>query len=136
MVCLVYDGGTTVRFAGRPADLTPASSAPLASPAPPHLIYLEQALDPVVWWSPQLVLQRPDWLREPRGRDVLPAIRWFPFVTFWQLTADLVHSRHLPSGHGHNYGTQAADAWAQLAPPPGWDPGRTAAVKAAAGTKR
>ena len=45
--------------------------------------------DPIVWWSPRLLLHRPDWLEEPRGRDVLDATRWIPIVTFWQLSADL-----------------------------------------------
>ena len=34
-----------------------------------------------------------------RGRDVLPDMHWFPFVTFWQVTADLPGATGVPSGH-------------------------------------
>jgi uncharacterized membrane protein len=124
-----YAQGGTVRFAGRPTDLT----TPSTTWATPRVVYLQHASDPVVWWSPRLILHRPDWLAEPRGRDVLPAMHWYPFVTFWQLTADLVFSNDVPPGHGHDYHGEAVDAWAQIAPPPGWTAARTAALHATLG---
>jgi uncharacterized membrane protein len=36
---------------------------------------------------------------------------WYPVVTFWQVTADLVEADHVPPGAGHRYGTLVADAW-------------------------
>ena len=59
-------------------------------------LYLQHASDPVVWWSPDLLLARPDWLVEPRGDDVSPAMGWYPVVTFWQVTIDLTNSRRCP----------------------------------------
>ena len=54
-----------------------------------RVLYVQHPSDPIVWWSPDLILHKPDWLSEPRGRDVLAESRWIPFVTFWQVTADL-----------------------------------------------
>jgi uncharacterized membrane protein len=121
----VYQQGRIVRFAGVPADLN--------DPGPrwsrPRVVYLQHASDPIVWWSPRLLFERPDWLREPAGQDVLPGMRWYPFVTFWQVTADLVSSTRVPAGHGHVYGSEQVDAWAAIAPPQDWDPARTARLK-------
>jgi uncharacterized membrane protein len=99
-------------------------------------VYLQHASDPVVWWSPGLMVHRPDWLTEPRGRDVLPAMRWYPFVTFWQASADLIVSQDAPPGHGHSYDAEPVDAWAQLAPPEGWTAERTAALARLVGRPR
>jgi uncharacterized membrane protein len=128
----VYRRGATVRFADQTSDLD-------VPPAPwdsPRVLYLEHGSDPVVWWSPRLMLNRPAWLKERRGRDVLPRMRWYPFVTFWQLSADLVHSFHVPPGYGHNYGTEIIDAWTRIAPPPGWTDARSDALRATVSTKR
>lgn len=122
-----YEGGGTVRFVGAPTDL----DSPASDWNQPRVLYLQHPSDPVVWWSPRLILNRPDWLREQRGGDVLPTMRWYPFVTFWQLSADLVYSIKVPPGHGHDYGSEQVDAWAHIAPPPGWTAERTAELKAA-----
>jgi len=120
-----YQQGRTVRFVTRPADLTnPTGPWPT-----PRVVYVQHASDPITWWSPALAVRRPDWLREPRGPDVSPAMRWYPFVTFWQVTADLVLAHETGLGHGHRYGGELAMAWAAIAAPPGWsaaDTGRLA----------
>ncbi|KAA9378477.1 hypothetical protein F5972_16660 [Microbispora cellulosiformans] len=120
----VYRDGETVRFANGPADL----AAPASAWAGSRVVYLQHPSDPIVWWTPRLVLGRPDWLEERRGDDVLPWIRWYPFVTFWQVTADLVFSLDAPPGHGHDYDGEMAAAWARIAPPEGWDDARTTAL--------
>ncbi len=84
------------------------------------MVYLQHASDPVVWWSPNLLLHAPDWLREPRGADVSPSMRWLPWVTFWQVSADLAFSTGVPDGHGHVYKAEYVDAWAAVAQPDGW----------------
>jgi uncharacterized membrane protein len=86
----------------------------------PRVVYLQHPSDPIVWWGPKLMVSKPDWLKQPRGKDVLPATRWIPFVTFWQVTADMAFSTGVPAGHGHSYGTQPVAAWAVIVPPPGW----------------
>jgi uncharacterized membrane protein len=121
----VYASGETVRFSANPADL---DEQPATAWRQPRVAYLQHASDPIVWWTPKLLLQRPDWLEEPRGADVSSHVRWFPFVTFWQVTADMTFSTGVPAGHGHNYGGSAVAAWADILPPPGWTPERTAAL--------
>ena len=59
--------------------------------------------DPIVWWSPHLIFSQPDWISEPPGKDVLKGMFWMPFVTFWQVTADLPFATGVPAGHGHKY---------------------------------
>jgi uncharacterized membrane protein len=120
-----YGNGDTVRFAVEPGrDLDRPSTAWDG----PRVVYLQHPSDPIVWWSPRLMVSRPDWLEEPRGHDVLPSMRWIPFVTFWQVTADMAFATGVPAGHGHSYGTETALAWARVLPPDGWTPERTAAL--------
>jgi uncharacterized membrane protein len=112
----VYQDGRTVRFADEASDLA-APSGPWPTP---RLVYLQNASDPIVWWSPRLILQHPDWLRGERGPDVSPGMVWLPFVTFWQVTADLVFAVNVPDGHGHRYEADYANGWAEVTQPPGW----------------
>jgi len=118
-----YDDGRTVRFAQA------AGTAEIAAvTAPPwqgtRVLYLQHASDPVVWWSPDLFLGKPDWLSEPPGFDRTPAMRWYPIVTFFQVTADMAgnvtNSTGAPPGHGHQYGDQQLDGWVAVAAPDGW----------------
>ncbi len=64
-------------------------------------------------------MHRPDWLREPLGPDVDPGMRWLPFVTFWQVTLDMIFSADVPYGLGHAFGPDAAELWADILVPPG-----------------
>ena len=111
-----YDTGLTVRFASEPADLGRPEDAPWERP---RVLFLQHASDPICWWSPDLLFKRPDWLEEPRGEDVHPSMRWYPLVTFWQLTADMAAANSTPVGHGHRY-SDFVKHWATIAPPPGW----------------
>ncbi|GLW05155.1 membrane protein [Microtetraspora sp. NBRC 13810] len=108
----VYQGGSEVLFGQFPADFTPFARA--------HVVYLQNASDPVVWWSPDLLWRKPGWLEAPRGPDVAPAMRWYPVVTFWQVVVDLAFANYVPPGHGHQYGVNVVNGWAAVAPPPGW----------------
>ncbi|WP_051024193.1 alpha/beta hydrolase [Nocardia aobensis] len=114
----IYADGLVVRFASGAPDL--------AKPSPewrhPRIAYLQHPSDPIVWWSPDLILSQPDWLSEPRGSDVSTQMRWWPLVTFWQVAADLTNAQGVSDGHGHNYGTMVLDGWAAVLPPPDWNP--------------
>lgn len=112
----VYEDGTALRWAQLPGDL----DVPTGSWGDRRALYLQNASDPVVWWAPSLVLSQPDWLREPRGLDVLPSLRWWPGVTFLQVSADLIDSMSVPNGHGHRYGANQVWAWAGVLQPAGW----------------
>jgi uncharacterized membrane protein len=87
-----------------------------------RILYLQHPSDPIVWWGPHLVWDRPDWLGEPRGRDVLGSMVWIPLVTFWQVTVDLPMAAGVPAGHGHTYTREFVDGWAAVLQTPGWTP--------------
>ncbi|MBU5423711.1 alpha/beta-hydrolase family protein [Cellulomonas hominis] len=112
----VLDDGQTVRFASDGADLTDLPGDWDA----PRVAYLQHASDPVVWWSWDLLARQPDWLAEPRGPDVSGRVRWFPLITFVQVTVDQFFGVSVPDGHGHNYASQVVAAWADVTEPPGW----------------
>ncbi|MEV5955909.1 alpha/beta-hydrolase family protein [Streptomyces sp. NPDC051987] len=118
----VVADGARVRFAQVPADY----GIPDAPWGEPRAVYLQNGSDPVVWWSPGLALHRPDWLDRPRARDVSPAMRWYPLLTFWQVACDLAGADSVPDGYGHRYGTLPTSAWARITSPPGWTAADTA----------
>lgn len=122
----VYAGGSVVRFTTSPANAVQPADSPWGAS---RVLYLQHASDPITWWSPDLILQRPDWLEEPRGRDVLAATRWIPFVTFWQLTADMALSMDPGPGHGHNFSGEHVNAWASIMQPQGWTAERAERVE-------
>lgn len=115
-----YEDGETVRFWGGWQE--PLNTAGWDEP---RVLYLQHASDPVAFWSPELIWSQPDWMREEPGPDVLPAFDWYPFVTFWQIAADMPSSAKVPAGHAHNYGGELVDAWLAVAPPDDWPAERT-----------
>ncbi len=126
----LVDDGRTVRFADEPGDL----DRPPTPWSEPRLVYLQNASDPIVWWSPQLILNRPDWLSGERGPDVSDDMVWLPLVSFWQVTADMAFSTGVPDGHGHRYGADYVDGWAAVAQPPGWTDADTERLRAVVGS--
>ncbi|SDF72844.1 Uncharacterized membrane protein [Blastococcus aurantiacus] len=125
-VAPVYADGLVVRFGNSPEDLLEPDNDWLQ----PRTAYLMHPSDPVVWWSWDLLFRRPDWLEEPRGEGVSPAMSWYPVITFWQVSADLTNAASPPMGYGHNYGAQLVDAWAIVAPPSGWTAADTERARA------
>ncbi|KGH45115.1 membrane protein [Modestobacter caceresii] len=114
----VYRDGRTVRFSTEPdGGAHPSPDGPWNGT---RVLYVQHPSDPVVWWSPSLLFERPDWLAEPPGDDVLDDMAWIPLVTFWQVTLDLPFATDVPSGHGHRYDREAVAAWAAVLRPPGW----------------
>jgi uncharacterized membrane protein len=95
----IYQDGRIVRFVNNPAQGIPPAGQPWSGT---RILYLMHPSDPIVWWSPHLIFSRPDWIGEPPGQDVLKNI-WIPFVTFWEVTADLPFATGVPEGHGHKY---------------------------------
>ncbi|ULE35677.1 alpha/beta hydrolase [Mycobacterium sp. IDR2000157661] len=114
-----YDDGRTVRFtqANGAAQIAADTAAPWEGT---RVLFMQHASDPIVWWSDDLLFTRPDWLREPPGRDRTASMRWYPIVTFGQVAADMTNAVSVPAGHGHNYGEFVLDGWAAVAPPDGW----------------
>ncbi|PTL80198.1 alpha/beta-hydrolase family protein [Vitiosangium sp. GDMCC 1.1324] len=122
----IYRQGRIVRFSRRPGVDIPPASAPWGAS---RVLYLIHPSDSIIWWSPQLLLKRPDWLREPRGDDVLRAMVWLPIVTFWQVTIDLPLGMKVPPGYGHMYAGEHVDGWAALLRPEGWTAEKSARLR-------
>lgn len=112
----VYKNGRTVRFSNDPEAGIPPTGSPWDGT---RVLYLMHPSDPIVWWSPNLILSEPDWIGQPPGRDVLEDMVWIPFVTFWQITADLPFSTGVPGGHGHKYTAEYVDGWNAVLQPAG-----------------
>ncbi|MGB3896895.1 MAG: alpha/beta hydrolase, partial [Mycolicibacter sinensis] len=125
-----YDNGRTVRFsqATLPSEIARIAAPPWVGP---RVLFLQHASDPVVWWSPDLLFARPDWLTEPPGPDRTASMRWYPVVTFWQVSADLAHGESMPTGHGHNYADTILDGWVAVLPPDGWQADDTERIREA-----
>ncbi|MCW2649954.1 MAG: rane protein [Mycobacterium sp.] len=117
----IYQQGQNIRFAARADDV----NRPDKPWGNPRIVYLQHASDPITWWDPNLLFSEPDWLREPRGYDVLPSTFWVPVVTFLQVSADMAVAIDVPDGHGHRYVKDVVNAWAAILQPPGWTPAKT-----------
>jgi uncharacterized membrane protein len=111
----VVDGGIHIRFAANGDQLThDYYGRDYGTWDFPRFVYAQHPSDPVVWWNPALLGAEPDWLLEPRGRDVNPDVTWIPFVTFWQLTTDMAVGHDPPDGYGHRYGPELVPAWGSV----------------------
>ncbi len=105
----IYHSGEAVRFSDGVANFY---QVPLGLPwANNRVGFIQHGSDPVVWGSLSLFLHKPDWLDEPRGSDVLPNMRWYPFVTAWQVALDLPFAFGATPGHGHRYGDSITSGW-------------------------
>ncbi|MFE5909139.1 alpha/beta hydrolase [Streptomyces wedmorensis] len=115
----VYRQGRTVRFTEDPTTGITPEGEPWNGP---RVLYLMHPSDPIVWWSPELAFSEPDWIGQAPGGDVLEGMFWVPFVTFWQVTADLPFSTDVPDGHGHRYKAAYVDGWNAVMRPSGFTP--------------
>ncbi len=120
-----YRGGSVVRFMNQESGLLQGYGAWNDF----RIVFLQYASDPITFFDHSIAWNEPDWMREPRGPDVSPDLRWFPLVTMLQLAADMVVGT-APSGFGHEYA--AADyieAWLALIEPEGWTPSEIARLR-------
>jgi uncharacterized membrane protein len=113
-----YRGGSVVRFMNQ-------TSGPLEGFGAWddfRIVFLQYASDPITFFDPSIAWREPAWMREPRGPDVSPDLRWFPVVTMLQLAADMVVGT-APPGFGHEFAPgDYIEAWLALAEPAGWTP--------------
>lgn len=106
----IHDG-RIIRFTGQENSLTRADD----SWGPLRIIYLQHASDPMIFFSPSLLYQRPDWLVGERGPDVSPYLDWYPIVTFLQVAFDLPMATSVPIGYGHNYSPEGyIQSWVEV----------------------
>jgi uncharacterized membrane protein len=104
----IYQNGRIVRFSNNTATAIPPQGQPWDGT---RVLYMQHPSDPIVWWSPHLIFRQPDWISEAPGKDVLGTMFWMPFITFWQVTADLPFSTGVPDGHGHRYSAEYVDGF-------------------------
>lgn len=118
-VAPVFDHGKQVRFSAQ----TNGASSLWSVDTPwqkPRVAYVQHASDAVVWWSPDLIWNSPDWIEE-NSNDIRPTpMRWFPIVTFLQVSFDMFVSGDVPAGHGHMYVREYADAFAAITDQTQW----------------
>jgi uncharacterized membrane protein len=112
----IYQDGRIVRFANDTTAGIPPPGQPWEGS---RVLYMMHPSDPIVWWSPHLIFSQPDWISEPPGKDVLKGMFWMPFITFWQVTADLPFATGVPDGHGHRYSAEYVDGWNAVMRPTG-----------------
>lgn len=113
----IFEDGRTIRFTNEENAL----ADPDGDWADTRVVYLQHATDPVVWFSPELFLNEPDWLLEGQRADTLTEdFVWFPLITGWQMLLDMAGAGNVPEGFGHLYSKQAnADAWIAVLRPEG-----------------
>ncbi len=112
----VVDGGKIAVFGADKEDILDNISKTQL----PRVFFQQHPSDGVVWWSPDLILHEPDWIREEAGKGVIEDILWIPFVTFFQVSIDQVVAGEAPDGFGHNYRNTLVLAWSSVVPPDGW----------------
>lgn len=90
---------------------------------PLKIVYLLHPSDAISFFSFDLWYKAPDWLRSERGADVSPYLKWYPFVTMWQVGLDMLVTTDVPYGHGHNYApADYVRAWVELDSAEDWSP--------------
>ncbi|MBE1204887.1 alpha/beta hydrolase [Aminobacter carboxidus] len=121
-----FRDGSYVRFTAQ----NNALDIPGAQWGPLRLVYLQYASDPIVFYETHALYREPDWMKTPRGPDVSPELRWYPVVTFLQLTLDIAMATTAPMGYGHVYAAEHyIDAWMQVADITDWSPNDVARLK-------
>lgn len=114
----LYQDGRTVRFTAQEDAL----NEPTGRWGDTKVVYLQHASDPVTFFSPNLALRSPDWLKPgQRGPDVSPEMGWVPLVTMWQVLFDLPVAGDVPAGYGHLYtSAEYLSGWVGISRPDGW----------------
>ena len=69
----------------------------------------------MVYWTPRLLWERPDWVDDAPAGSTMAAMRYFPFITFWQISADMPVCRFVEAGYGHKYhARQTVPGWVRV----------------------
>ena len=108
-----FRDGRMIRFMNRDGQATSAQR----DWGKMRLLYLQHPSDPMIFFSPDLAFNRPDWLVQ-RGDDVSPYFEWYPIVTFLQVMFDIPLATSVPAGYGHTYDAKSyLAAWVELMDP-------------------
>ena len=111
----VVDNGSHIRFVTKPTELVAdAYGRVLGRWDPPRIVYVAHASDPMARFTADLAWREPDWMRERAGSDVNSSLRWWPLVTWFQVSTDMATSLDTPPGHGHIYEDELVPVWAAV----------------------
>ena len=122
-----FGDGSLVRVTNQDNVLDAPSFAPWG---PMRIVFLHYGSDPIVIFDVATIWRAPAWLRDERPPDIAPEMRWFPFVTAFQVMLDMTVSLGV-EGFGHFYvADDYIDGWAALTDPPGWSQERADALRA------
>jgi uncharacterized membrane protein len=118
-----FRDGSFVRFMNQHGEYAHQASQPRAGWGPMRVVYLQYASDPVTFYDYRSLYREPDWMLPPRGPDVSPQLRWYPAVTFLQLTLDVFMAGTAPIGYGHVFApAHYIDAWIAVTDVRNWSP--------------
>lgn len=113
-----FRDSSVIRF----ADQYQNATMPNVPWGPMRIVYLQYASDPITFFETSSPYRRPQWMIQPRGRDVSTSFRWFPVVTSLQLALDVAAATTAPMGYGHVYAPEHyIDAWMEVTAPEGWN---------------
>ena len=122
-----FRDGSIVRFMNQNGYPQGAQYAPWGAM---RILYLQYASDSVTFFSPLGFYRTPDWMKEPRGPDISPELRWYPVVTMLQLLVDMAFATTTPLGYGHLYAPEHyVEAWREVTEPEGWSETEIARLK-------
>lgn len=125
-----FRDGSFVRFMNQHGEFADPASPPSAAWGPIRIVYLQYASDAATFFDYRSLYRAPDWMATPRGPDVSPELRWYPVVTFLQLTLDMLRATDAPIGHGHVYApAHYVDAWIDVTDVRDWSPADVARLK-------
>jgi uncharacterized membrane protein len=114
-----FRDGSYIRFTAQKNAL----AIPGAEWGPLRVVYLQYASDPITFYEIASIYRQPAWMQQPRGPDVSPDLRWYPVVTFLQLTLDVALATTAPIGHGHVFAAEHyIDAWVEVTGIKDWSP--------------
>lgn len=121
-----FGDGSIVRFTNQQNTL----DEPDRRWGPIRCVYIQNASDPMIFFSPNLLWSKPEWLEGERGPDVSPYLDWYPIVTFLQIAFDLPMATSVPMGYGHNYApANYIEGWVAVTAPENWTEDDTQRLK-------
>src|SRR5262249_4176378 len=125
-----FGDGSFVRFMNQHGESDDPAARPSAPWGPMRIVYLQYASDAVTFFDYRSLYREPDWMVPPRGPDVSSELRWYPVVTFVQLTLDMLMATSAPIGHGHVFApAHYIDAWINVTDVRDWSPADVARLK-------
>jgi uncharacterized membrane protein len=88
---------------------------------PLRVVYLQYPSDPIVFFEPGAVINRPRIAQDPRAPDIAPGLTWVPVVSYVQLAVDMMLAAGTPRGFGHVYAAgDYLNGWIALTDPTDW----------------